>query len=47
MKIDKMMSKLDTACGMLLVASIANKEVRKAIEIVTEVSIALGDIGDE
>lgn len=44
MTIEEMISKLDGACGRLLVVSMKNKEVREAMEMVTSVSIALGEI---
>lgn len=47
MKIDKMISKLDTATGMLLVASMKDSTVRKAMELITGVSIALGELAEE
>lgn len=47
MGIDEMISKLDGACGRLLVASMQDPVVREAMEMVTEVSIALGEMGQE
>lgn len=47
MKIDEMISKLDGACGRLLVAAMKDPVVREAMEMVTEVSIALGELGEE
>lgn len=44
MKLDKIISELDTASGMLLIASMSNKDVRKAMEIIMEVSLELGDM---
>ena len=46
MSIDEMIEKLDGACGRLLVESMINPTVRKAMEMVTEVSIALGELGE-
>ena len=46
MSIDEMIKKLDGACGRLLVESMINPTVRKAMEMVTEVSIALGELGE-
>ena len=46
MTIDEMISQLDGACGRLLVASMRDPVVRKAMEMVTAVSIALGEIED-
>ena len=43
-KLNELISKLDTASGMLLVASMSNKEVKKAMELITEVSVELGEI---
>lgn len=47
MKIDETISKLDGACGRLLVAAMKDPVVREAMEMVTEVSIALGELGEE
>lgn len=47
MSIDEMISKLDGACGRLLVASMKDPVVREAMEMVTEVSIALGEMAEE
>ena len=47
MSIDEMISKLDGARGRLLVSSIKDPVVREAIEMVTEVSIALGELGEK
>ena len=47
MTYDQMISQLDGACGRLLVASITNKEVRKAMEMVTKVSVELGELACE
>lgn len=47
MNIDEMISKLDGACGRLLVAAMKDTVVREAMEMVTEVSIALGEMGQE
>lgn len=47
MGIDEMIGKLDGACGRLLVASMKDPVVREAMEMVTEVSIALGGLGEE
>lgn len=44
MTIEEMISKLDGACGRLLVVAMKSKEVREAMEMVTAVSIALGEI---
>ena len=46
MTVDEMISKLDEACGRLLVPSITNPSIAKVMEMVTEVSVALGDSGD-
>ena len=43
----EMISKLDTACGMLLVASMSDATVREAMKSITEVSISLGEWGQE
>lgn len=47
MKIDKMISELDTACGMLIVASIRDITVKQAMDKVIKVSIALGELGEK
>lgn len=44
---EEMISKLDTACGMLLVASMSDTNVRDAMEMVTTVSISLGEWGQD
>jgi len=47
MNIEEMISKLDGACGRLLVSAMKDPVVREAMEMVTEVSIALGEIAEE
>ena len=47
MTIDEMISQLDGAAGRLLVASMKDPVVRKAMEMITKVSIALGEVGQE
>jgi len=47
MRIDEMISKLDGACGRLLVASMKDPVVREAMEMVTEVSIEHGELAQE
>lgn len=47
MSIDEMISKLDGACGRLLVAAMKDPVVREAMEMVTEVSLALGEMGQD
>ena len=42
---DEMISRLDTACGMLLVAAMRDQTVKEAMELVTTVSISLGERG--
>lgn len=44
MELEDMICTLDTACGMLLVTAMKNREVRNAMELVTKVSLALGEI---
>lgn len=46
-KLDELISELDTACGMLLVASMKDETVRAAMEKVTGVSVRLGELIDE
>lgn len=43
MTIDEMISALDGACGRLIVASMTNKEVREAKEMIMKVSLSLGE----
>ena len=47
MSIDEMISKLDGACGRMLTVAMQNPVIREAMEMVTEVSIALGEMGQE
>lgn len=47
MSIDEMISELDIAGGMLLVASMKDATVRQAMEKITKVSIALGELGQK
>ena len=44
---EEMISRLDTACGMLLVAAMSDATVREAIETVTTVSVSLGEWGQD
>jgi len=44
---DEMISRLDTACGMLLVAAMRDHTAREAMELVTSVSVSLGEWGQE
>ena len=43
-KLCKIISALDTASGMLIVASMKDKTVREAKEIILKVSFDLGDL---
>ena len=43
MSFEDMISMLDGACGKLLVASMRNPEIREAMEMVTKVSLSLGE----
>ena len=43
MSFEDMISALDGACGRLLVASMRNPEIREAMEMVTKVSLSLGE----
>lgn len=45
MSIDEMISNLDGACGRLLVAAMKDPIIREAMEMVTAVSLALGELG--
>ena len=47
MSIDEMISELDTAGGMLLVAGMSDANVRFARDKITKVSIALGKLGQK
>lgn len=42
-----MISKLDEACGRLIVPSMSNSVIAKAKELIVEVSIALGNVSNE
>lgn len=44
---EEMISRLDTACGMLLVAAMSDRTVRDAMEMVTTVSVSLGEWGQD
>lgn len=44
MTVDEMISQLDSACGRLIVEAMQNPVVKEAMEMVTEVSIALGEM---
>ena len=44
---EEMISRLDTACGMLLVAAMSDATVREAMEKVTSVSLSLGEWGQD
>jgi len=46
-KIDKLISELDAATGMLIVAAMKDKTVRQAMEKVSNVSFELGNLIDE
>lgn len=43
MNFEDMISALDGACGRLIVASMSNPEIREAMEMVTNVSLSLGE----
>ena len=43
MSVEDMISTLDGVCGRLLVASMRNPEIREAMEMVTKVSLSLGE----
>lgn len=47
MIVEKLISELDTAAGMLIVAAMKDQTVKVAMEKITAVSIALGDIAME
>jgi hypothetical protein len=44
---EEMVSRLDTACGMLIVAAMSDRNVRDAMEVVTSVSLSLGEWGKD
>ena len=44
---EEMISRLDTACGMLIVAAMSDRTVRDAMEVVTSVSLSLGEWGQD
>jgi hypothetical protein len=44
---EEMISRLDTACGMLTVAAMSDRTVRDAMEVVTSVSLSLGEWGQD
>ena len=44
---EEMVSRLDTACGMLIVAAMSDRNVRDAMEVVTSVSLSLGEWGQD
>lgn len=44
MNLEDIISKLDGAAGRLLVASMTDATVREAMEMITEVSITLGEV---
>lgn len=44
---EEMVSRLDTACGMLIVAAMSDRTVRDAMEVVTSVSLSLGEWGQD
>lgn len=43
-KLEDLISKLDGAAGRLLVASMRDPVIKEAMEMITEVSIVLGDV---
>jgi hypothetical protein len=43
-KLDKIISALDTAAGMLIVAAMKDKTIRKAMELVSQASFDLGNL---
>jgi hypothetical protein len=47
MSLDEMISTLDAATGRLIVMSMQNKEVREAMEMISKVSISLGEYVEE
>lgn len=42
--LEDMISKLDEAAGRLIVSSMRDSVIRKAMEMITDVSIALGEV---
>ena len=47
MSFDEMITKLDEACGRMLTVAMQNPVIREAMEMVTEVSIALIELAEE
>lgn len=47
MSFEEMISRLDTACGMLIVSAMSDRTVREAMEMVTSVSLSLGEWGQD
>ena len=47
MNFEEMISELDTASGMLIVAAMRDNTVKQAMEKIMEVSLALGDMAWE
>ena len=47
MSFEEMISLLDGACGRLIVASMASPVVREAKEMITKVSLSLGEWAEE
>lgn len=43
MSFEDMISALDGACGRLIVASMRNPEIREVMEMITNVSMSLGE----
>lgn len=43
-KVEKIISQLDTAVGMLIVASMKDNTVKKAMELVSQSSFDLGNL---
>lgn len=47
MDFDEMVSELDTAVGMLAVPAMKDSTIRKAIQVINKVSIALGEKAEQ
>ena len=43
MTFEDMISLLDCACGMMIVTSMKNPEIKNAMEMITDVSLSLGE----
>ena len=42
--LEEMINKLDTACSLLIIKSINDKEIRKALNLISDVGLELGKV---